>query len=308
VSKITIWTSTIAATIALSFVAPDARAGSIFLTGHDSDFHAAVPPDSDGEEHHNDALGAQHLNQIAIDYILDPRFNSFFADGIERFLFVEANAEDANFPYSPLLGKQGLLASGFVEGVDFDQRGADGLPAALALLGKAYSGIVVASDCGGSLRQAELDILNSHSAAIMSFLNDGGGLFAMAESNLCGPPDDPTNGITPNGGHFDFLPFVTSSTLSFAEDDPAFDIQVTAYARALGLTLADVDGNFAHNVFGGSFGMNVIDSVVVDGVRVPLSLATRRPITPDGVPEPPSAMLIGVGLALGAARIRRMWR
>ena len=156
------------------------------------------------------------------------------------------------------------------------------------------------------LRQQELDILNSESAAIISFLNAGGGLFAMAESNLCGPPDDPTNGITPNGGHFDFLPFVTSSTLNFAEDDPAFDIQLTSYARHLGLTRADVDGNFSHNVFGGSFGMNVIDSVEVDGVRVPLSLATRRRVTPDGVPEPPAAMLIGVGLALGAARIRQI--
>ena len=74
----------------------------------------------------------------------------------------------------------------------------------------------------------------------------------------------------------------------------------------LGLTRADVDGNFSHNVFGGSFGMNVIDSVEVDGVRVPLSLATRRRVTPDGVPEPPAAMLIGVGLALGAARIRQI--
>ena len=300
------WITT--AVLALTLLGRDARAGSIFLTGHDSDFHAAVPPDSDGEDHHNNAEGARHFNQIAIDFILDPLYNPFAAAGIGKFLFVEADEEDANFPYSPLLGKQGLLAGGFVEGVDFDQRGADDLLPALAQLGTTYSGIVVASDCGGSLRQDELDILNGRSGAIMDFLNAGGGLFAMAESNLCGPPDDPTNGITPNGGHFGFLPFVTSSTVNFAEDDPAYDLQLTSYARHLGLTMDDVDGNFSHNVFGDDFGMKVIDSVVIDGVRVPLSLATRRRVTPDGVPEPASALLVCLGLILGAARVRRRAR
>jgi hypothetical protein len=306
VSKTAVRTWTIAAAvIALSLISRNARAGSIFLTGHDSDFHAAVPPDSDGEAHHNNAPGAQHFNQIAIDYILDPLFNQFAASGAQKFLFVEANEEDANFPYSPLLGKQGILASGFIEGVHFDQRGAGALLDALDQLGTTYGAIVVASDCGGSLRQQELDILNSQSDSIISFLNAGGGLFAMAESNLCGPPDDPTHGITPDGGHFGFLPFVSSSTLNFAEDDPAFAIELTSYARSLGLTLHDVDGNFSHNVFGGTFGMNVIDSVTVDGVRVPLSLATRGRVTREGVPEPASALLVAVGLVLGAVRLRR---
>ena len=282
-----------------------AAAGSIFLTGHDSDFHAAVPPESDGEDHHNDAVGARHLNQTAIDFILDPLFNPFFASGIEKFLYVEANPEDANFPYSPLLGKTGIVASGYVEGVDFDQRGAGGLLAALDQLGTTYSALVVASDCGGSLRQQELDILNSESAAIIDFLNAGGGLYATAESNLCGPPDDPTNGITPNGGHFGFLPFVTSSTLNFAEDDPAFDIALSSFGASLGLTVDDVNGNFSHNVFGGRFGMNVVDSVEVDGVRMPLSLATRRRVTEEGVPEPAVMVLVGAGLAAVAVTRRR---
>jgi hypothetical protein len=44
-----------------------------------------------------------------------------------------------------------------------------------------YSGIVVASDYGGWLRQDELNILDARSADIINYLNGGGGLFAMAE-------------------------------------------------------------------------------------------------------------------------------
>lgn len=293
----------------------EAFAGAIFITGHDSDFHAAVPPEYDGVQDdggHNNAPGAQRINQAALAFVLDPRFNSFFASGIEKFLFVEANEADANLEYSPLLGLQGLIASGFVEGTDFHQHGAGTLADELGLLGTSYSALVVASDCGGSLRQAELDILNSHSAAIMGFINAGGGLFAMAESNLCGPPDDPTSGITPDGGHFGFLPFVTSSTFNADESDPAFKLRLTSYGRGLGLTPGDVQGNFAHNVFGGTWGMRVVDSFLVNGTRVPLSLASRGRVSDGGVvPEPAAMPLVMVGLAAWAlgrgirARVRR---
>ncbi len=66
-------------------VAPVANAdvvGSIFLTGHDPDFHAAVG---------GNALGAQHINQAAINFIMDPTFNPFVAGGDQKFLFVECD-------------------------------------------------------------------------------------------------------------------------------------------------------------------------------------------------------------------------
>ena len=63
---------------------------------------------------------------------------------------------------------------------------------------------MVASDFGGILRQAELDILNDRKIDIINFLNAGGGLYAMSEGNG-------GVGLTPGGGHFGFLPFVTSS-------------------------------------------------------------------------------------------------
>jgi hypothetical protein len=41
----------------------------------------------------------------------------------------------------------------------------------------------VASDFGGILTQAELNILNADSSNIINFPNSGGGLYAMAEHN-----------------------------------------------------------------------------------------------------------------------------
>ncbi|HXI44358.1 MAG TPA: hypothetical protein VNH83_30515 [Bryobacteraceae bacterium] len=40
--------------------------GSIFLTGHDPDFHPIA----------GNTIGAQHINQDAIKFIKDPSFNS----------------------------------------------------------------------------------------------------------------------------------------------------------------------------------------------------------------------------------------
>jgi len=46
--------------------------GSIFLMGHDPDFHTFLG---------GNAIGAQHINQTAINFIMDPTFNPFVAGG-----------------------------------------------------------------------------------------------------------------------------------------------------------------------------------------------------------------------------------
>jgi len=56
--------------------------GSIFITGHDPDFHAAEG---------RNAAGAQAINQAAINFIMDPAFNTFVAGGTKEFLFVECD-------------------------------------------------------------------------------------------------------------------------------------------------------------------------------------------------------------------------
>ena len=93
-----------------------AYAGSIFLTGHDPDFHALVG---------GNAVGAQHINQSAISFIMDPAFNPFVAGGINKFLFVESSISP---PTGHVDGKLGIINSGYAEGINFDKADASTLP------------------------------------------------------------------------------------------------------------------------------------------------------------------------------------
>ncbi|MDR4517531.1 MAG: hypothetical protein MRK00_09120 [Nitrosomonas sp.] len=254
-------------------------AGSIFLTGHDPDFHAS---NSSGTA--IDSIGAVHINQTAINYILDPTFNTFAAGGTSKFLFVESNI---SVPAGHRHGVNGIIQSGYALGVDFEHHTASTLGAELNLLGTKYAGIVIASDFGGILTQAELDILNFRSGDIINFINAGGGLYAMAEGNS-------GTGLTPGGGHFGFLPFVVSST-GFNQSEAG--TTVTAFGASLGLTDADVSANFSHNIFNDAFGLNVVDR---DSAGQILTLAGRpTTITPGGVvSEPAMVLLFTLGLIL----------
>jgi hypothetical protein len=273
-----------AAALLLSGVSGAAFAGSIFLTGHDPDFHATS----------GNTTGARNINNAAINFIRDPLFNPFVASA-PKFLFVESKG---TIPGGHLQGKNGIVASGHAEGVAFDHHDFTTLNAALDLLGTpgGYSAIVVASDFGGILRQAELNILNARAADIIAFLNAGGGIYAMAESNLGA-------GLTPGGGHFGFLPFVVSS-VSLNQTEVGFT--VTAFGASLGLTNSDVNGNFSHNLFNGTFGLNVVD---LDSQQSIISLAGRIQIPP--LPEPGAlpllalALLSAFGMALSRSRRRR---
>src|SRR5260370_37200952 len=176
-------------------------------------------------------------------FITDPAFNTFSAGGINQFLYVEGSTPP---PGGNIEGDLGLAAAGFVEGINYIEADASTLAAQLANLGTKYSALVVASDFGGNLTQAELSILDSQSSQIIAFLNQGGGLFAMAESGT-------TN---PTSGGFGFLPFVVSST--------QFNQRVTgntvpAVGSTIGLTNADVNGNFSHNIFTSTGGLNAVD-------------------------------------------------
>lgn len=256
--------------------------GSFFLTGHDPDFHA------------QGSVGAQHINQIAVAYVMDPSFNPFVAAGATKFLYVAATPVDlGGIPGGHLDGAVGLVDSGFVLGTNFDQVDAAGLPAALANLGTVYGAIVVGSDFGGLLRQDELDALDANKSTIVNFLNNGGGIYAMSEGNAAGT-------LASSGGYFGYLPCIASAQ-GFNQVESGDTL--TAFGSSLGLVNSDVNSNFSHNIFNTDCGLSVVDNN--NGI---ISLAGRGKVTGTGfqTPEPTSMLLLASGLlGLAGRRLRR---
>ncbi len=255
--------------------------GSIFLTGHDPDFHAALG---------GNAVGAQHINQAAINFIMDPAFNTFVAGGTKEFLYVECDT--CPVPGGHTDGVAGMTdsAGGYPAGTTFETHGAaDGLDAALGQLGTKYSAIVVGSDFGGMLTQAELDILNAHQTDIINFLNAGGGLYGISEGSGC-------CALTTHD-RWGFLPFVTTED---PKDQGESGFTVTPFGAGLGLVDGDINGNASHSVFTGTFGLNIVDTDPSGDI---LSLAGRGKVSTGGVvPEPGSVLLFGTSLLLLAGR------
>jgi hypothetical protein len=253
-----------------------ALAGSIFITGHDPTWHSNFG---------GNVVGAQNLATTGIEFA---RNGSSLP-----FLFIESNdpVPSGNAYTEPfLMSGLGYTAAEFVA---MDATALMALADFRTAL-NAYSAIVVASDHGGMLSADELLFLNAHSTDIIDYLNDGGGLYAEAESNATG-----MIGSTPR---FGFLPFlVSSSDFQSAESGNT----ITAFGAGLGLVNSDVNGNFSHNFFSSTGGMIPVD-LFNGNQSMPLSLAFRGRIGEEGtipeVPEPASMTLLVTGLAVGAAR------
>jgi hypothetical protein len=243
-------------------IATLAAAGSVFVTGHDPVWHSALG---------TSPAGAKNLAEIGIDFARN--------GSVEKFLFIESKTlpvPSGNAHEAPFLGSTLKYAG------QYDVMNAADLAALpdfrLAL--DSYSAVVVASDHGGMLTAAELTFLNSRSADLIDYVNDGGGIAAFAESNAVG-----LIGSTPR---FGFLPFlVTSSDFHAAETANT----VTAFGASLGLLDSDVNGNVSHNFFSATGGLTPVD--LFNGqADIPLTLAYRGPISNTGVPDGGSTALL----------------
>ena len=242
--------------LGVGVLAPSALAdpGGVFVTGHDSDGHAQADL--------NNRLGAQHIIQRSIAYVTH--------DAPSPSLLLVTDREPCSDGCSPYDPAQGMFQSGFTtfDIADYGS-GTFGVLDLHTVDFTNYDAVVVASDWGGWLWQRELDILNARAGELANYVNAGGGLVAFAESG-----HEMTQGGTTQN-QFAFVPFVFSST----QVDQLNSNQLTPAGEAMGLTTEDVNGNFSHNIFASTGGMDVID---FDSNQRAISLATRQPIVPAG--------------------------
>jgi len=262
-----------AAAAAALLIAGQAQAGPVFLTGHDPDYHAQ------GQVSGTDEL------QIALNYV---------TGGSGKFLYVESFDPVAG---GHVRGANSFPLLGLTPGTNYDVVDAAGFTALPNFSG--YSAIVVASNFGAMLTDAEINALVARSGDIAAFVNAGGGLAAFAECyttfNDCG--GGTSNLSTPLFGFVPVGPVSVSTAPPYA---------LTAFGMSLGLTAADANDCCTHNSFGLGNGLQVVD---FDQNGNPTTLAGNVSIRDggftSGAPEPADWMLMISGLGLAGAALRR---
>jgi hypothetical protein len=257
--------------------------GSVFVSGHDADFHGFLG---------GNATGAQNIIDRALEFARNGSTAPILL--LESDLSNESLGDHTD-------SEQGLIASGFTAGNTPGDHYVKVDAATFATTDLSqFSAVFVPSDHGGTLTGTDLEALIDRSTDILSYLNNGGGLVAFAEDGFRQPA--PTN---PQPVNFGYLPFLISDApLSQFETGNV----LTPFGASLGLTTSDINGNFSHNVFTATGGMNPVD---FDANGQILSLAFRGSFGTQGVgavPEPATVILLAFGLTGAAASARKRRR
>jgi hypothetical protein len=255
-----------------------ALAGNVFVSGHDSDFHASLGPN---------ALGAQNIINRALDFARN--------SNTEPILLLKSNT--ANVALGDHTDSEsGLQASGYTEATSPGQHYVKVDAAGFAGANLAdFSAIFVPSDHGGTLTGDDLKALVARSADILSYINAGGGLVAFAEDGFHTPAS-----VGPEATPFSFLPFLVSST-AFSQSESGNTL--TPFGASLGLVTTDINGNFSHNIFTATGGMSIVDRDAAGDI---LSLGFSGKFNEGGVVAEPGVLLLsGGGLTVLAVLKRR---
>lgn len=234
----------------------DSIPGGVFVSGHDSDGHSA------GEHDGQLTSAADHIITRAIEYVSYNKPNP-------KVLL----ATDLRFPGADNGDSRRARSRYNLTVADYGS-GQEGALDLHTVNFKDYDVLFVASSYGGWLRQDELDILNARRADVMEFVNEGGGLVALAELGGRLRADSLYPGVTRD--HYRFLP-IQVSTVQFAEDEHGS--RISPEGEAMGLTIFDYL-NSTENYFTTTGGMDIIDYSAAGNIT---SLAYRgRRVTLDG--------------------------
>lgn len=253
---------------ALLFVAPlrPLVAGNVFVTGHDADFHGALGANAAGAQ--NIILQglnfARNGNTAPVLYIQSNTANTSLGDHTDS----EAVLPLVGYTPANMAGNHYVK----VNATQF----------ATVMLSN-YSAIFVPSDHGGSLTGDDLTALNARAADIEAYVNAGGGILALSEDGLRTPAT-----VGPQPTNFGFLPYIVSAA-SVSQGESGFT--VTPLGSSLGLTAADVNGNFSHAIFTSIGPFQVVDQDAAGNV---ITIAFSG-----SIPEPSVIVLGALGL-LGA--------
>jgi hypothetical protein len=204
----------------------DVTSGRVFVTGHDPDFHAV--PNAPGS---NEA-GARAILQRAVAYVTQEKVGP-------SLLLVTGTSDGQTGTLDP---RAGLTAAGLPFDVAHAAAASGSVLDVRVVDFADYDAVIVASDFGGWLHQAEVDALNARAADIAAFVGAGGGLVALAESEVTGA--------------YGFLPFLVSQLPTSEQEDT---LVVTERGTELGLTNADVNGSFYHAYFTQRGVLEVVD-------------------------------------------------
>lgn len=234
----------VTAGVLLAVVASPALAGNVFVSGHDSDFHAVS----------GNTTGARNIINRALDFARN--------GSTAPILFLQSNTSNIGLG-DHLNSEFGLQASGYSAGATPGQHYVTVNATDFATVDlSTFSALFIPSDHGGTLTGNDLQALIARSADILAYINAGGGLVAFAEDGFRTPPT-----VGPQPPAFGYLPFlVASAPLSQSEVGNT----LTPFGTSLGLLNTDINGNFSHNIFTATGGMNIVD---LDAAGEILSLA-----------------------------------
>jgi hypothetical protein len=255
-----------------ALIAPtsSAFAGSVFVSGHDPDFHAFLGPN---------APGAENIINRALDFARN--------GDTDPILLLKSNTNNIALG-DHTDSESGLQAAGYTQAATPGQHYVKVDAAGFAAANLAnFSAIFIPSDHGGTLTGNDLKALVARSADILAYINAGGGLVAFAEDGFHTPAS-----VGPEATPFSYLPFLVSST-AFSEAENGNTL--TPFGSSLGLLTTDINGNFSHNIFTATGGMSVVDRDAAGDI---LSLAFSGQLGQGGVvPEPGVLLLTGGAFA-----------